>query len=940
MADETAKLVVAVDSTSAQAAAKDLDTMTEAARQAQRETRGFSAEQIAAMRAVAGGSTEYERLNQNLDALRDKERAAAMAARELTQAQNASVAASSNAETGIKKVSGAHANFSFTSGQAAREYAVLINEFQRGDFTRLQGSFITLANRVGVMPKLFTATGLAVGSVVAVLGTFALAAIAGAKEDHEFNRAMEATGGYAGKTRAEIVGLSEAMQDGAHTYAATKEALLAVAESGQFAQDRIALVARGVLDMSRVTGSSIEDTVKQFAKLQDDPVRGAMELDKSMHFLETSTLQAAIAAENLGDKEKASELVITAAAAAAHKRAEDMEKDVGYMIARWRELKGVVSDTWEWMKGLGKQNTDLENVVDTTAAIRTAQARLRDVQRGTLNPKTGLFTSADTEEVHKYTVALNLAVAAGEHAQQRLLDNTQLAQSNAELAHQNQLANEAVVSINARTMATDRLARRTAELAKVHKDYENARKSSDPTVRDNPTFSVEAEARAVADIERKYRDYKTTRVAMTQAEKDARKEENAHDQQLKTLDQTIAEHKAIVEGEKDSTKDLTETQKWGQRQIQMLSDAYSHLTPAEQAVRKAQIEAIVTQDDLNNSRQAEAQITEAATRALERYQKQGASRNVQNQRSLDAIGHSSEWASEQARQYQIIDEAENARIQLTDKARAAQQLETDAYKQGLQDIGDEMNRQLNLEQRFYADRKAAMGDWRNGAQRAWEEFSQKANDVAGQTYDSFQTAFSGMESAIDTFAKTGKFKFSDFARTVLAELAKIELRILLSKILTSMFGASVGGSSDLGGQTYGQSNTYEGGYGAYNGAVFSRGALTAFASGGTLIRQPTYIPMANGGTGLVGEQGEEGVFPLIRNSRGQLALHGSGGGGIGQVQSNVTVVLQNDGTSKVENTDANSKQAKMLGEFLTKRVKDLLVEEQRQGGILWRMNNG
>jgi len=916
--------------------------MTESARQAQRETRGLTAEQITAARAVAGTSHEYEVINQRLDQLRDREIYAAQQAAKLAAAQRDVAAASATAT----RAAGGHATalggLSLTSGQAAREYAVLINEFQRGDFTRLQGSFITLGNRIGLMPKLFTAAGAAWGSLIAVAALFGVAMVKGANEQKEFNRAMEATGGYAGKTEAEITSLAGALQDSAHTYGETKDALLAIAESGQFAQDRIALVARGVLDMSRVTGASIEDTVKQFEKLQDDPVKGAMELDKSMHFLETSTLMAAQAAENMGDKEKAAEIILTAAAAAAHQRAAQVEEDVGYMTARWRELKGAVSDAWNWMQNLGKKNTDLENVADTTLAIRQAQARLREAQQGTFNARTGTFSPADTEEVHKYTVALNLATAAGEHAQQVLADNTQLAKSNAELAKRTSLANDAVVAINAMTMATDRQARRESEEAKVREQFRNARNSPDKDVANNAAFSLEAEAKAIADVDRKYRDYRPTRVAMTQAEKDARKATTEHADEVKRLTKNIEDHKAVTDAQTGSTTKLTAGQQWAAKMIAELGSSYSRLTAAEVANFTAQIKAQAVADDLNDARQREIKLTNDAAQALDRYQKAGAARDTQNARELAGIGHGSEYTQELTRQYQIIDAAENARIQLTEKARESETLETDAYKQGLQDIGDEMNAQLAREQKFYADRKTAMGDWRNGAQRAWEEFSTKANDVAGQTYDSFNTAFSGMESAIDTFARTGKFKFSDFARTVLAELAKIELRILLSKILTSMFGAgtSMSGSADLGGQTYGTSNTYSGGVGAYNGAVFRNGNITPFGAGGSLIRTPTYFPMANGGTALAGEQGEEGIFPLTRNSRGQLALHGTGGGGIGQVNSNVTVVVQSDGTSKVEKNDATSQQARMLGEFLTQRVKDILTAEQRQGGILWRMQNG
>jgi hypothetical protein len=76
---------------------------------------------------------------------------------------------------------------------------------------------------------------------------------------------------------------------------------------------------------------------------------------------------------------------------------------------------------------------------------------------------------------------------------------------------------------------------------------------------------------------------------------------------------------------------------------------------------------------------------------------------------------------------------------------------------------------------------------------------------------------------------------------------------------------------------------------------------------------------------------------------GKMGIHGKGAGGGGDISVNTTVVLNSDGSSKTSRTDVSDndqKQAKMLGEFLSTRVKEILNQEQKQGGILWRMNNG
>ena len=66
-------------------------------------------------------------------------------------------------------------------------------------------------------------------------------------------------------------------------------------------------------------------------------------------------------------------------------------------------------------------------------------------------------------------------------------------------------------------------------------------------------------------------------------------------------------------------------------------------------------------------------------------------------------------------------------------------------------------------------------------------------------------------------------------------------------------------------------------FGFADGAAFSGGEVTAFASGG-VVSSPTLFPMANG-TGLMGEAGPEAILPLSRGNDGKLGVKMNGGGG-------------------------------------------------------------
>lgn len=77
--------------------------------------------------------------------------------------------------------------------------------------------------------------------------------------------------------------------------------------------------------------------------------------------------------------------------------------------------------------------------------------------------------------------------------------------------------------------------------------------------------------------------------------------------------------------------------------------------------------------------------------------------------------------------------------------------------------------------------------------------------VAVQQLDS---VFSNMGSAIDTFVSTGKFKFKDFARSVIQDLIAIQLKAAATKLLSSIVGSIFGipmmaeGGSTTAGKPY------------------------------------------------------------------------------------------------------------------------------------------
>jgi phage-related minor tail protein len=85
---------------------------------------------------------------------------------------------------------------------------------------------------------------------------------------------------------------------------------------------------------------------------------------------------------------------------------------------------------------------------------------------------------------------------------------------------------------------------------------------------------------------------------------------------------------------------------------------------------------------------------------------------------------------------------------------------------------------------------------------AFRQFSEDAENYARVGGESFNAVVSNMNSAIDSFVRTGKFSFKDFAKSIIQDLIAIQLKMQamqLFKMGMSFFGGGMGGGMSLGG---------------------------------------------------------------------------------------------------------------------------------------------
>ncbi|WP_454629525.1 phage tail length tape measure family protein [Bradyrhizobium cenepequi] len=187
---------------------------------------------------------------------------------------------------------------------------------------------------------------------------------------------------------------------------------------------------------------------------------------------------------------------------------------------------------------------------------------------------------------------------------------------------------------------------------------------------------------------------------------------------------------------------------------------------------------------------------------------------------------------------------------------------------------------------IYPDVAQALGSVEAAGLRANAALSQASSTISSNLSTGLADAIDGTKGFGQSMADTGKL----VVRALEEMIIKITIIGPMMRALQMAIGGPLGGllgGGDLGsalgsaGLTYGTpgaagSNLFGPLLPSARGNVFGGGNIIPFRLGGVVTR-PTLFPMANGGTGLMSEAGEEAVMPLRRGRDGRLGVSAHGG---------------------------------------------------------------
>lgn len=819
---------------------------------------------------------------------------------ELLRVKAAELGVSSAADVYIRKLDTAtkstHA-LGLKSAMARREIGVLIGELARGNFGALRGSGITLANRAGWIEQLMSPKGMMlgglVGGVAAAVYGLGKAYYEGAKESEEFNKQLILTGSYAGKTTGKLNEMAKSLAGNGVTQHDAAGVLTQVVGSGAFTGQAVAMVSRTAARMQENVGQSVDETIRQFKRLQDDPVNAAKELDRALHFLTATQLEQIRVLGEQGRTADAAKIAMSAYSEEMNKRAGDVHDNLGWIEKAWNAVGDAAKWAWDRMLDIGREDTLDEKI----ATLQEKIARDR---------KTPWTVSSSQTEYDQQ----QLNELQEQKRQKDLLDAKAQAERNYQKTQKRR--NEQNAALN-RDNETESL-RHQREVARI-----TAMQYADAAVR-NAALERENERHKKAMARQKekpkaYHNDEAGRLLLQYSQQQAQTEGLIAAAKLSTTEKMTEAHKQLLSFQQ-RIADLS-----GKKLTADEQSVLAHKDEIALALQKLDI----SQQDLQHQN-AFNELKKKTLTLTSQLADEGSRVRQQHALALATMGMGDQQRGRYEEHLKIQQHYQEQLEQLKRDSKAKGTYGSDEYRQAEQELQASLDRRLAEWADYNAKVDAAQGDWTQGASRALDNFLAQGGNVAGMTENVFTNAFNGMADSIANFSVTGKGSFRSLTVSILADLAKMEARIAASKLLGSVlgmfgFGASAGGSTPSGAYSSAALLVIPNA----DGGVYRSAGLSQYS--GSIVNRPTFFAFARGAA-VMGEAGPEAILPLRRGTDGKLGVVAAGSGGMAMFAPQYHIAISNTGP---ELTPQALKAVYDLGK---KAAADFVQQQGRDGGRL------
>ncbi|MCX2706046.1 MULTISPECIES: phage tail tape measure protein [Pseudomonas] len=623
----------------------------------------------------------------------------------------------------------------------------------------------------GIAPAAKALGGYIVGLVnpftvaAAAAGALAVAYYKGSEQSDALRNSLILTGNFSKASEAQLISLAESADQVSGTFGQAAGALAQLTAAGTNTTGNLKLITTTAVEMQRVTGKAVEETVAEFIKLGKDPVAGIVELDEKYRFLTASVYAQIKALSDQGNAVGAADLAERTYAEAMGQRTSKIRENLGSIERGWLNIKDATNEVLDAFASIGRKSVESEG-----KAITQLQQKIAYLQ-------STLDTAYEDNDARDRIASLQAELKQRQGIQQA----------------------------NAKTLEDEEKRRRIQEEGRKGLD------ALDSTYKSSMTQTQR--------LNKELTDLDKARAKAVAAGVFTAAEEAKYAQSRKNIEQEIADIKTR-EAKKNAPKNVNRGVAEAENTFARLYGQYDPAAQAARALTKEQgqldlalTKGKITQEEYSKAL-AQASINYAAAlkgaqglTAVEQYraqlQKQLA--NERDQYALDAasIGMGDLQASRMQQRLNLEMQTNDRLLQLqTELANATDEKQRQALQGQIDAINEFLPQQLAAMQAGWAQMDQAMLNPINGWTAAVQNFGNQARDIAGQTEYIFSSAFNNISTDITDAIMDGQLSFSNLGdiagnvvRDILAGFVKMGVQMALNAALNATLGTAAASQS-------------------------------------------------------------------------------------------------------------------------------------------------
>ncbi|MCU1752145.1 phage tail tape measure protein [Pseudomonas sp. 6D_7.1_Bac1] len=862
---------------------------------------------------------------------------------------------------GLTEATGAFDKLKLGTRQAQENVVQLGNALSSGDWGSGVRAVAQLGAGAGASAAGLLATLAPLALATAAVGGLGYAYYKGSEEQDAFNKSLILTGGSAGFTSSQLGAMARQVSDTVGTTGQAAEVLATLAGNGKIAGESFLGITQAAVSMQEATGKAVGETIAEFVKLSDEPVKASAALNEQYHYLTASVYSQIVALKEQGNHAGAVKLATEQYADGINERTPRILEN----LSLWEKGYNLVAKAADSLKNAGRETSNAERIQTAKEALGRLEARGGSERIPGEDPV--YIGEKGKQSLRDYIKGLEVKDAAETEAAKK-----KKARDEIELAGQ-----KAMEKVDALTKSSWTNEQKRADALKEYRRQLDDIRKADPKDKRLDQSVVD---KNIANINDKFKDSKAAAGSV-----DLTSFNDAKNQ----LASIVAEYSNVQKQLEAAQKaGLISQAEYAQKRDGLIGNERDEVTAAyeaeiaaleavknkssttaaqriqlDQKIADARTAMVKAQKDADSQQEvlatAEKGRLDKQTYAISQYVaalgQQQKALELAGQRAVNGVGQgdrqnalSGELNSQQDRFAQQSLELENQR---SDPSRNMSDEEFTRKSQALADANKAATDQIRQN---YADVEAAQGDWTKGATSAWANYLDSAQNVAGQTKSLFGNAFSSMEDAVVNFAMTGKLSFADFTKSILADMARIAARQASSALLSSLVGAGISyftgsgtgatgaataGGAEAGAQSFGSqfdassASVNFGGGRASGGGVDPNTLYEVNEKGPELFSQGGRSYLMTGAAG-------GSVTPLTTGGGPGVAAMGGGGGTTVSLSMPIMVMTdQESGRPDGAELDTEAFQRNMQERMRTV-AKEEIAKSWRQGGASYRQVKG